>query len=185
MRISYMGIPFSNSEEAANKFASSMGWNDVELVPAMTAEGVVASISSGESDYGVVAYSNITAGKVIETEIALKGRNNIVKISTDTVPIHHCIFTKNKDSKIRKISSHIQALLQTKNSLDRLYPGTERVEVEDTAYAAEMLADGRLQNDTAVVCRKNAGDHYGLFMAHENVEDRKDNMTTFILIKIV
>ncbi len=184
IRISYMGIPFSNSEEAANKFAESMGWKDVEFIPVVTSKGVVDSITSGESDYGVVASSNITAGTVIETQIALQGRNDIIKIKNDTVPIHHCVFTKNDHVKIRIVSSHIQALLQTKKNLDILYPGTKRVEVEDTAYAAKMLAEGKFSDDTAVVCRKNAGEYYGLFLAHENIEDRHDNMTTFTLLKL-
>jgi prephenate dehydratase len=184
VRISYMGIPFSNSEEAANKFAASMGWKNIELIPMITSQGVVNSLTSGECDYGVVASSNITAGPVIETQVALKGRDNIISVSTDIVPIHHCVFVKNKNIHIRTISSHIQALLQTKGTLEKLYPGTTRLEVEDTAYAAKMLAGGELPDDTAVVCRRNAGEYYGLFMVHENIEDRKDNMTTFTLLKM-
>jgi prephenate dehydratase len=184
IRISYMGIPFSNSEEAAGKFAGSHGWKDAELIPEMSSEGVVRSLTEGRSDYGVVASSNITAGPVQETEEALRGRDDIARLCTDTVPIHHCVFVKNTNTEIHTVSSHIQALLQTRDHLSRLYPNTGRLEVEDTAYAAEMLAEGKLADDVAVVCRKNAGEHYGLILVHENIEDRSDNMTTFTLLKM-
>ena len=52
------------------------------------------------------------------------------------------------------------------------------------AYAAEMLAVGKLPEGSAAVCRKDAGEHYGLFLANENVEDNPDNMTKFSLVKL-
>ena len=183
-RIGYMGIPYSNSEEAALKFAKSKRWNGVVFVPLMSSEGVVRALESGDIDFGVVASSNITAGPVEETETALAGKDDIEKVCTDSVPIHHCVFAKRVDAEIKAISSHIQALQQTRGNLDRLYPGTERVEVEDTAYAAEMLAAGDLPDTTAVVCRRNAGENYDLVMLHENIEDRSDNMTTFTLLRM-
>ena len=184
IRIGYMGIPFSNSEEASMKFIKAEGWSDYELLPLISSQGVVDSLEKGESDYGVVASSNITAGPVIETKEALKGKNNIESLKTDIVPIHHCVFIKNENVKINALVSHIQALLQTKNNLDKLYPDTDRIEVEDTALAAKMLNEGDLPETSAVVCRKNAGEFYKLILAHENVEDRNDNMTTFTLLRI-
>ena len=71
---------------------------------------------------------------------------------------------------------------QTAGNLERLYPGTDRIEIEDTAIAARYLAEGRLSDDTAVVCRRNAGEMFGLRMVHENIEDRSDNMTEFHLL---
>ena len=55
--------------------------------------------------------------------------------------------------------------------------------MEDTAIAARYLADGRLPEDTAVLCRKNAGEAFGLHLVAENLEDDPRNMTEFILIK--
>ena len=55
--------------------------------------------------------------------------------------------------------------------------------MEDTAIAAEYLAEGKLPEDTAVVCRRNAGQMFHLRMIHENIEDRSDNMTEFHLLR--
>ena len=75
-------------------------------------------------------------------------------------------------------------MAQSRKNLEKLYPGAEFVECEDTAYAAEMLAEGKLPAGSAAVCRRDAGEHYGLFLANENVEDNPDNMTRFSLVKL-
>jgi prephenate dehydratase len=185
IRIGYMGIPFSNSEEAAEMFALRQGWSSFEMVALMSAAGVVDSLLKRRIDYGVVATRNINAGEVVETRDALKGKDSVVSIDAIDLPIHHCLFVKRKDARITVLASHVQALLQTRDNLDRLYPSASKTEVEDTAYAAELLAQEKLPETVAVVCRRNAGEHYGLVLLHEDIEDNKDNMTSFALLESV
>ncbi len=180
--IAYMGIPGSNSEQAAMDFAAEMGWEDYDLLPRVDSRGVIRSMDEEGADYGVVAVANINAGPVIETREALEGRDDIEFVKSFWVPIHHCVFVRDGCTMVRHIASHIQALLQTAGNLEKLYPGTDRIEIEDTAIAARYLAEGRLSDDTAVVCRRNAGEMFGLRMVHENIEDRSDNMTEFHLL---
>ena len=182
--IGYMGIPGSNSEQASIEFSDAMGWKDTEYLPLVDSAGVVSALMKGECEYGVVATANITAGPVEETRASLDGVKYEV-VSEHWVPIHHCVFVKDANTRIRHISSHIQALLQTRNHLDALYPDADRIECEDTALAAEQLSKGIISDDTAVVCRRNAGEMFGLVMVHENIEDRSDNMTQFQLIRLL
>ncbi len=183
VRIAYMGIPFSNSEEAAAVFAARMGWTDAEYVPAVTSRGVVDALDAGGCDYGVMASGNIAAGPVEETVRALAGRGDLRVIDEIGLPIHHCVFVRHdSDGGVEVLVSHIQGLLQTQGNLRRLYPDAEWMEAEDTAYAAEMLAAGELPAHAAVVCRRNAGEAYGLKLIHADIEDRDDNITTFSLI---
>ena len=172
--IAYMGIPGSNSEQ----------WDEYELLPRVDSRGVVDAMDLEGAEYGVVAVANINAGPVEETRVALEGRDDLEFVLSFWVPIHHCVFIKEGyDGPVRHVASHIQALLQTKDNLERLFPGTDRVEVEDTAVAAEYLSEGKLPEDTAVVCRRNAGQMFHLKMIHENIEDRADNMTEFHLLR--
>ena len=180
--VGYMGIPGSNSEQAAKEFAEKMHWDSVELLPLVDSRGVIDAMDSGECEYGVVAVANINAGPVEETARALSGRDDIRFIMEDWVPIHHCVFVKDKDVKVKKVASHIQALLQTKGNLKRLFPDAELMEVEDTALAAQYISEGKLPEDTAAICRRNAGEMFGLVMIHENIEDNKENMTQFHLL---
>ena len=183
-RIGYMGIPLSNSEHMAKRFSEKFGITDCELVPLMSAKNVVDALVRGDIEYGVLATMNRFAGTVIETRDALRDRYDIEKIDSDWTPIHHCVFTKHKDEKVTLIVSHVQALLQSEKNLKRLYPDAEWMECEDTAYAAEMLAKGELPEGSAAVCRKEAGEFYDLYLTDENVEDNKENMTLFSLIRM-
>ena len=58
------------------------------------------------------------------------------------------------------------------------------IEVEDTGKAAKDLADGVFSDEYAVLCRKNAGEMFGLCLIDENIEDYKDNRTHFCLFEL-
>ncbi|WP_054743270.1 prephenate dehydratase domain-containing protein [Cellulosilyticum ruminicola] len=57
--------------------------------------------------------------------------------------------------------------------------------IEDIAIGAKYLAEGILQETTAVICRKEAVLKYGLYLLVEGIEDYKDNYTEFRMIKNV
>lgn len=185
VRIGYMGIPLSNSEAMSKVFAQRMGISDYVLVPLMSAKGTIDALLSNNVDYGVLATENKFAGIVIETRDALAGHDEIVFLDTEWTHIHHCVFKKNSECKIKKLVSHIQALQQSKGNLKRLYPYAKFEECEDTAYAAEMLAKGIISDDCGAVCRRDAGEFYNLFLDNENVEDNKENMTKFSIVKLI
>ena len=185
MRIAYQGIPGSNSDAASRLFAKNQGFISPEYLPAIHSQGVTEMLACGAADYGVMATQNLIAGPVLETKEALAAFSYRT-VDAQWLPVHHCLFVKDPDVReIRCIASHIQALGQCRNHLKKLYPDIPQQEVEDTAIAARYLADGRLPADTAVLCRKNAGEAFGLHLVAENLEDDPRNMTEFILIKPV
>ncbi len=181
LKIGYMGIPFSNTEAMTLEFVREMNWKDAELVPLMSSKDTVDALFRGEVDYAVLAVRNGIAGPVKETEKSLEGRN-VKKILEGSERIHHCLFSKTQDSKVNMVCSHIQALGQCRENLASFYPDAELKDCSDTAYAAEMLSKGELPDNCAVLCRKEAGEHYGLFLVRENLEDRGDNETFFHLV---
>ena len=182
MRIAYQGIPGSNSEAASVIFAANQGFVSPEYIPAIHSMGVMELLSCGAADYGVMATQNLVAGPVEETRSALASMSYRT-VDAQWLPVHHCLFTRWEGIEFKRIASHVQALGQCRVNLSMRYPGVELREVEDTAIAARYLADGRLPEDTAVLCRKNAGEAFGLHLVAENLEDDPRNMTEFILIK--
>lgn len=182
IRVGYMGIPFSNSEEMALTFSNKLDLRKYELVPLMSAKNVIDSLQKKEIEYGVLASENKFTGIVQETEEALMDADHVKEIDTLWSPIHHCVFKKDANDDVTVLISHIQAIQQSENNLKKLYPDARYEECEDTAYAAEMLAKGMLPKGYAAVCRRDAGEHYGLYLDNENVEDSKENMTKFSLI---
>ena len=182
MKIAYQGIPGSNSEAASILFAQNQGFVAPEYVPAVHSQGVIDMLKSGEADYGVMATRNLMAGSVGESDDALSALTHRV-IDAQWLSVHHCLFVKHKGQSFDTIASHIQAFGQCRNNLHNRYGDKKLLEVEDTALAARMLADGSLPETTAVICRKNAGEMFGLYLVEENLEDDSRNMTEFVLIK--
>ena len=182
MKIAYQGIPGSNSEAVSVIFAQNQGFVAPEYIPAVHSQGVIDMLRSGQADYGVMATRNLMAGTVGESDNALSTLSHRV-IDAQWLSVHHCLFTKSADSRFDTIASHIQALGQCRNRLRTRYGSCRLLEVEDTALAARMLADGSLPETTAVLCRRNAGEMFGLHLVEENMEDDSRNMTEFVLIK--
>ena len=147
---------------------------------------VAESLKLRKIDYGVVAIKNSIAGPVKETYDAFNGECfNIVQ--TIILPIHHCLFVKQKVAidEINTVTSHIQALEQTKQTLKQKFPKLLKIETNDTASAARQLSENIFPDNYAVICRKNAGEMYSLKLIAENIEDDKNNKTEFKIFKTI
>ena len=164
VRIGYQGDIGSNSEEAALRFVRDylgLQSDEYELVPLIESQRVVNKLKDKRIDYGVMAVRNSIAGIVKETEVALKGECFPVE-TTIVIPIHHCVFIKQgiDESVIDTVTSHIQALHQTRKTRELWHPEWCEIVSNDTASAARALAEGKLPSCYAVICRKNAGEKY-------------------------
>ncbi len=186
IKMGYQGIEGSNAEQAAHELVQKLNLKDVEFVPLMDSPHVIRAMKTGEVDYGVCAMYNSVAGMVMETFFATNGVELIIKGET-TLNIHHCMFKKNPDTdedNLRFVASHILALKQCEDHLRYNYPNLRSIEVEDTGKAAKDLAEGVLGEEYAVLCRKNAGEMFGLTLMDENLEDYKENRTHFCLFQL-
>lgn len=183
-KIGYQGIEGSNSRAAAENMAKRLGWENVSYIPLVTSRGVVDALLAQTVDYGVMASNNHIAGIVQETVQALDGLGYQV-LAEDCIPIHHCLFVKDVSvTEIKTVASHIQALKQCAGNLSMRYPDAQWKELEDTAIGARYLCDGTLPPSAGVLCRRNAGEAFGLYLLEENLEDDTHNATDFILIAL-
>ncbi len=186
VKIAYQGIEGSNSEEAAQLLALALKLENVEYVPLINSKNVVSALKAKEVDYGVMATKNTLSGRVEETHNALLNENFEV-LGTHELRISHFLFVKDKDVNINMITevvSHVQALSQCKESLAKYFPHMRAVEIEDTAIGARRLAEGTISDNTAVLCRKNAGELFNLHLVKENLQDSLENFTEFKLYKL-
>ena len=185
IKIGYQGDVGSNSEEAARQFAVRNNIADAEYIPLISSAKVTAALADGNIQYGVCAVRNSTAGTVIETAEAVKGRMFTTADSLE-LPIHHCLFKKSgaQEEKLDTVVSHIQALNQTRKTRMEKFPHLKESEAADTALAAIDLAENVYPDNYAVICRKNAGIENGLELMAENIEDDPGNITEFSLFKI-
>lgn len=110
---------------------------------------------------------------------------NISNLSIRLFCLYTIVYLSKKGADINKIkyvASHIQALEQTRNNRNRLYPNWKEIEANDTASAARNLSEGIFTDDYAVICRKNA-EYYDLQLVHENIEDIRNNRTELRVYK--
>lgn len=181
MKIGIMGAKGSFSEEAARKYIAAEGIADAELQYLVSAENVLSSLESGESNLGIFPIENSNGGIVIEAVYAMaKHRFQIKKLFE--LDVHHnlLVLPGTNAEEITAVASHDQALKQCRMYLKRKWPGVELQTYEDTAKAAADLAAGKLPKTTAVIAAKAAATLYGLDILEESIQDLKFNYTSFI-----
>lgn len=182
MRIGVMGAKGSFSEEAARIYAKKHAkLKKFEVAYLITAENVLTSLEKGTTDLGIFPIENSNGGIVLEAVYAMaKHRFSIKKIFE--IDVHHNLLVKRGVSadKVKVITSHEQAIKQCRMYLKRRWPNVKLREYEDTAKAAEDLAEGKLLASTAVIASRAAAEMYKLDILEESIQDLKFNFTSFI-----
>lgn len=177
-RVAFQGELGAFSEEAVHRFFE----DQAEPVPRRDFPEVGRAVTEGEVDFGVLPIENSLAGSVVGSyDVLAEGELEIV--GEVITPIHHCILglPGAKLDQVKRIRSHPVALMQCTRVL-RVLTGAEAVAVYDTAGAAKEVAD--LQDPTqAAIAGRRAAARYGLEILAEDIEDRADNQTRFLVVR--
>ena len=184
MKIGISGAEGSFSEEAARQYAKSAGYDDAEFVYLNFVERVLGSLEKGEIEIGIFAIENSNGGVVTEYLPAIAAhRFAIEKLFDLNVQHMLCVMPGTKKEDVTTIVSQNQALRQCRMYLKRMWPQAEIKEYEDTAKAAEDIANGTLPASCAAIASRAAADVYKLEILEESIQDLKFNVTTFIVAK--
>lgn len=172
-RVAYQGVPGAYSEMAACNACP-----DAEPVPCEQFEVAFQALSQWMTDWAVLPVENSLGGS-IHTVYDLLLRYRLHIVGETSVAVNHCLLALpgTKIGDLKRVISHPQALAQTDTILRRL--NVVREAVDDTAGAAQMVAQQQLQGVGAVASRR-AAELYGLEILEENINDAKDNVTRFI-----
>lgn len=172
-RVAYQGVPGAYSEMAACKACP-----DAEPVPCEQFEVAFQALSQWMTDWAVLPVENSLGGS-IHTVYDLLLRYRLHIVGETSVAVNHCLLALpgTKAGDLKRVISHPQALAQVDNYLRRL--SVVREAVDDTAGAAQMISQQKLQGVGAVASRR-AAELYGLEIVDENINDNKDNVTRFI-----
>ena len=186
LAVGYQGIAYSNNHQAAQVLCHRAGLQHARLVPLITSANVAHALQNRDIDLGVMAISNSIGGEVAETKAALQ-QVKLHGIQTVELPIHHYAFKREgaiQNNQIKYVASHPQALKQCLHSIERIFPEADLQSVENTALAAQSLAQGKFNDHTAVICTLLAGEHYNLALVAADMEDSPDNRTVFGLYQL-
>ena len=152
----------------------------VQAQPLAAIDEVFREVESGQANYGVVPIENSTEGMVnhtldsfVDSPLYIAGEVQL--------RIHHHLLSKESVSldTVKRVYAHQQALAQCRKWLDSHCPQIERVAVASNGEAARMAAE---ESGVVAIAGDMAAERYELQKLAENIEDRPDNTTRFLVI---
>jgi len=175
LKVAFLGPEGTFTQAAVLKhFGSS-----VRALPLAAIDEVFHEVEGGIADFGVVPIENSSEGTVNHTlDMFL---NSGLKICGEVeLRIHHCLMGRfGAIADIKRVCAHPQALAQCRGWLDDQIPDVERVPVASNAEGARRARDER---GTAAIASRAAAEIYGLTVLANEIEDRADNTTRFLVI---
>jgi len=174
IRVCYLGPEGSFTHQAANiKFGSQVEYRSVDSI-----EDVFAEVEHGRCDYGVVPVESSLEGMVTRTLDMFIESNN--KINSEILlPISHCLLSNYDINSINIIYSHPQAIAQCRGWIKRNLPLAEIKETSSTSEAARIAAK---EKNSSAIASSIAAKIYNLNIIDENIQDRKETFTRFLVI---
>lgn len=145
-------------------------------------EKVFSAIEAGMCRYGVIPIENSTAGSVKKVYDLMISRNFKI-VRTVRIKIDHSLLANKgaKLSEIKEIFSHEQAISQCAVFLSSLGPDVKITRIENTAKAAQMVAESG-RTDVASISSRSCAIQYGLTTLASAIQDNGNNHTRFICI---
>ena len=174
--VACQGVEGANSQIACEKI-----FQNPFILYFKSFESVFSAIEQGLCQYGILPIENSTAGSVKKV-YDLMIRHNFSIVRTFRLKVdHNLLALPGADLlNIREIYSHEQALSQCSAFLEKL-PGVKIIAVENTAVAAQMVAESG-RTDIAAISSRSCAELYGLVNLAPSIQDKDNNRTRFICI---
>ena len=175
LKVAFLGPEGTFTQAAVLKhFGSS-----VRALPLPAIDEVFHEVEGGIADFGVVPIENSSEGTVNHTLDMFLG--SALKICGEVeLRIHHHLMGRMSAlADVRRVCAHAQALAQCRGWLDDQLPDAERVAVSSNAEGARRARDER---GSAAIASRAAAEIYGLTLLADEIEDRPDNTTRFLVV---
>ncbi len=175
LKVSYLGPEGTFTQSAVYKHFG----HSVRGLPLSTIDEVFQEVESGSADFGVVPIENSTEGTINHTlDMFLTSPLKIggeVELRIE----QHLLGTEDSLDSIVRICAHEQSLAQCRGWLREYLPHVELIGVSSNATGARRARD---EQGTAAIGGEAAADVYNLKILVNNIEDRPDNSTRFLVI---
>ncbi len=153
--------------------------HSVRALPFHTIDEVFQEVESGAADFGVVPIENSTEGSV---------NNTLDMFLTSPLKIggeielriqQHLLGNEKGLDRIQRICAHEQSLAQCRSWLREHLPHVELIGMSSNAAGARRARD---EQGTAAIGPDVAAQVYDLEILVNNIEDRPDNATRFLVV---
>ncbi|KAL7142802.1 hypothetical protein ABFS83_08G148700 [Erythranthe nasuta] len=175
VRVAYQGVPGAYSEAAALK-----AYPKCETVPCDEFEAAFKAVELWLAEKAVLPIENSVDGSIHRNyDLLLCHRLHIV--GEVQLLVNHCLLGLPgvRKEELKRVLSHPQALDQCEMVLSEL--GVTRVNVDDTATAAQIVASEGVREMGAVASTR-AAEIYGLDVLAERIQNDSDNVTRFLIL---
>jgi chorismate mutase/prephenate dehydratase len=125
-----------------------------------------------------VPYENSTSGGVTETLDAFH-EHDVTIYAEALIDIRHCLLCNGDPKQITSIASKPEVISQCRKWLTSMYPSVELIETASSAKAAELATT---DSSIGALGSRLAAHEYGVEIAIENVQDRAENITRFLIL---
>ena len=174
MVIAYLGPEATFTHQAAiQRFGSSL-----QYASQKTIADVFTEVAKNRADYGVVPVENSTEGVVTHT-LDMFVDSDLKVVAQIVMPIQHCLVSRAKRERIRKLYVHPQTLAQCRVWIHRNYPQAEIIETSSNARSAELAAEDAA---SAAIAGTLAAEKYKLPVLESDIQDSSANATRFLVL---
>lgn len=169
-------------EGAFSQIAAEKMFRNPNIMFFSSFDKVFSAIEAGMCRYGILPIENSTAGSVKQVYDLMISRDFKI-VRSLRIKIDHNLLVKKgtKLSDITEIFSHEQAIEQCSEFLATLPSHIKITPVENTARAAEMVAQSK-DMGVASISSRSCAMQYGLSTAKEAIQNNSNNHTRFICI---
>jgi len=176
-RIAIQGELGSFHDIAAHQYFNG---EQIQLICCKTFEQVFENVKRDPTAIAMLAIENTIAGSLLHNYDLLRQSGTTV-VGEHKLHIEHCICCLPDDdwTTLQEVHSHPVALQQCRVFLAN-HPGMKAVETEDTAGAAQFIAEHQCKG-WAAICNSSAAKLYGLKVLEDSIEDNKHNFTRFLV----
>ncbi|MBT8085717.1 MAG: prephenate dehydratase [Woeseia sp.] len=175
LKIGYLGPEGTFTQSAVYKHFG----HSVRALPFGTIDEVFQEVESSVADFGVVPIENSTEGTVNNTLDMFLSSPLKIGGEIELRIEQHLLGRQAGLEKIERICAHQQALAQCRGWLREHLPQVELIGVSSNAVGARRARD---EDGTAAIGGDTAAEVYDLKILVNNIEDRADNATRFLVV---
>jgi len=152
-----------------------------------TTAKVLDYLHRGLIDFGLFAIHNLVGGLVQESIKAIASYKFKI-VEEFGIKIRHFLMVKPtvKIEQVKAIMAHPQVFKQCQQTLAQKYPHLDQVSGQgaliDTAQAAKSLSEGKLDDTIAILGPAGLAKLYNLQVVDHDLQDNKDNLTSFLMV---
>lgn len=175
LRIGFLGPEGTFTQTAVFKHFG----HSVRALPFHTIDEIFQEVECGAADFGVVPIENSTEGSVNNTLDMFLTSPLKIAGEIELRIEQHLLGSEKGLENIERICAHEQSLAQCRGWLRENLPHVELIGVSSNAAGARRARD---EEGTAAIGPDVAADVYELLILVNNIEDRPDNATRFLVV---